>query len=1073
MNIFLARVIVGGLIVAALSGAPCHLAAGAEVAGDDATPRKHISTVAELQMFSGVEFLHGCDFRLTGVITLVDAAREFVVLQDGGEAVALHFPFGDRPLSVGQQATLTGSNASPYFMPFPAFPHRPSGREILASFEFPMSPELYRLSRVRGYLCPPVTGDYSFWIASDNSAELWLSTSADPAKVRNIASIPRYGWANPLEWTRYPSQASEPIRLQANTRYYIEALQEQTTGGEHLAVAWQGPDFGRRIIGATHLTPWNDFLDKTATATNGVLREYWTSYLAGDVAGMGGPRPFEAVVTVPAVQVQIHGRGEWPEPTPLALDQRLPAQNNFRWVQVEGVVKFQTADDQFVNLELSDGSGAVLVRAARTATELLRGRSNLLVRVTGVCEGVTEQKGSITPGVIWATGENALTIFATAGTNELSSGQTPPASAATAPIVQGFYSTRGVVTFNDRFGGKDYIFVQENSAPVFVRLEDESFRRQFRVGKLVDMGGAFDASQSLPIITPLVVTDLGIHALPAPIQLAPGAAVQELRDGQWCELEGVVQAVNPDGTLTVVGPEGHGYLWIGQTPTNSLAHFVDAKLRVRGVILLKLLDKPVLLSPARTFVEVQTAAPADAFGLPLRRIADLLGEDAPPMAHRVHVAGGVTHRTGPTFFLQDTTGGIRVHAEEPLAVNVDETVEVVAFLTQDGFGRRLTRAQVRRTPEAAPVQPRELDLSEALSVRQNGRLVRVDATLLTQKTNAGQLVLELQKQSRVFVATLATDLGPVPEFKPGSLLRVIGVCDDDTGGTTAPDEKTMRNPSLAALHLLLRSPADVVVLRGPPWWTWHRTALLVGALVLVLVVALSWVHLLRRRLERQQAAQLAFSRQILKRLEDERRRIAVNLHDSLGQILLLIKNHALLALQPAPDETGARQRLTEISTATSQAIEEVREITHGLRPYQLDRLGLTQAIRTSVQQAAVNNAISLACRVEDVDGLFDQDTEIHVYRIVQEAVTNVVKHAAASEATVVVKRRVDAVSLSIRDNGRGFEAAQLAAHPHELGYGLTGIGERARILGATLEIDSRPGGGTSLTVEIPLPDRKL
>jgi signal transduction histidine kinase len=472
-------------------------------------------------------------------------------------------------------------------------------------------------------------------------------------------------------------------------------------------------------------------------------------------------------------------------------------------------------------------------------------------------------------------------------------------------------------------------------------------------------------------------------------------------------------------------------------------------------------------------VEVQTAAPVDAFHLPLQRIANLLAEDAAATMHRVHVTGSVTYHMGSTFFLQDGSGGIRVHSDEPLAINVGDAVEVVAFPARDGFVRLLARAQVRRVARTETVQPREWDMTEALSARQNGSLVRVDATLLTQKTNDGQLVLELQKQSRVFVATLATDLGSLPEFKPGSQLRIVGVCDDDNGGTTATDEKTLRNPSLAALHLLLRTPADVIVLRGPPWWTWQRTALLVGALVLVLVVALSWVHLLRRRLERQQAAQLAFSRQVLKRLEDDRRRIAVNLHDSLGQILLLIKNHALLALQPPPDETDARQRLNEISAATSNAIEEVREITHDLRPYQLDRLGLTQAIRTSVQQAAVNNTISFACRVEDVDGSFDQDTEIHVYRIVQEAVTNVVKHAAATEATVVVKRRPDTVSLSIRDNGRGFEAAQLAARPQELGYGLTGIGERARILGATLEINSQPGGGTSLTVEIPLPGRKL
>src|SRR6185503_3152980 len=106
-----------------------------------------------------------------------------------------------------------------------------------------------------------------------------------------------------------------------------------------------------------------------------------------------------------------------------------------------------------------------------------------------------------------------------------------------------------------------------------------------------------------------------------------------------------------------------------------------------------------------------------------------------------------------------------------------------------------------------------------------------------------------------------------------------------------------------------------------------------------------------------------------------------------------------------------RQRLNDISGATSQAIEEVRQITHGLRPYQLDRLGLTQAIRASVNQAASNSSISFATRVEDIDGLFDKDAEIHLYRVVQEAVTNVVKHSSASEAAVVIKKRTETVTL--------------------------------------------------------------
>jgi signal transduction histidine kinase len=223
-------------------------------------------------------------------------------------------------------------------------------------------------------------------------------------------------------------------------------------------------------------------------------------------------------------------------------------------------------------------------------------------------------------------------------------------------------------------------------------------------------------------------------------------------------------------------------------------------------------------------------------------------------------------------------------------------------------------------------------------------------------------------------------------------------------------------------------------------------------------------------LERQQTAQLVFSRRVLERLEDERRRIAVNLHDSLGQILVAIKNHALLAIQRPPDEQGLRQRLDEISDATSQAIEEVRQITHGLRPYQLDRLGLTQAIRASISRASSNSPISFATRVEDIDGLFDKDSEIHVYRIVQEAVTNVVKHSAATETAIVIKKRMPLVSLSIRDNGRGFNATIPPAASHDLGYGLSGIAERVRILGGTLVIDSRPSEGTSLTVEVPAPN---
>jgi signal transduction histidine kinase len=215
---------------------------------------------------------------------------------------------------------------------------------------------------------------------------------------------------------------------------------------------------------------------------------------------------------------------------------------------------------------------------------------------------------------------------------------------------------------------------------------------------------------------------------------------------------------------------------------------------------------------------------------------------------------------------------------------------------------------------------------------------------------------------------------------------------------------------------------------------------------------------------------LAFSRQILQGQESERQRIAVNLHDSLGQNLLVIKNQVRLALLSASADADCHARLNKISEITSQAIEEVRQITHDLRPYQLDRLGLTQAIRAIVSQAAENSPIQIAASLDDIDGVFDKESEIHVYRIVQEALNNILKHSAATEATVVVKGQNNPVSLSIRDNGRGFDVDLVGPSTvQDIGYGLNGMKERTRILAGKLSIDSHPAQGTSIAVEIPKP----
>jgi signal transduction histidine kinase len=1034
-----------------------------------------VTNVAQFRTLSGADYLAGCDFHLTGVVTLVDTDRDWVVLQDATGAVALNFRVKDQRLQVGQLVTLKGTNCCPYFTGFPDYPYRPSGWDVRRLFEAPMNWGEYYLTRMRGYLHPPVTGEYTFWIASDNSSELWVSLDADPAKAKAIASIPRFAWVAPHEWTRFPSQRSQPILLKAGETYYIEALQEQTTGGDHLSVAWQGPGLGQSVINGRYLTPWREGRAPAEAATHGVLREYWTNYSAGDLTGLGGGRRFESALTVKEVQVSIHGPGQLPKPNRITLNQRWPAEDNYRWVEAEGLVKFTGVDGDVALLELSNGQAQAQVRALHWSPEMSKRVGNGIVRIKGVCEGVYGQEETLVAGLIWASAESSISSIEAVTTNADAVAMEQPARSMTTTNVarQGFYGTRGVVTFNDRVFGTDYIFVQEDAGVVLVTLENRPLRSHLTVGQWVDLGGALASGKHLPVMTPLVITELGRHSMPLPITQPLGFPAPANRDGRWSELEGVVHSVDANGTLSLVGKDGTADIWVGQTPVNFLTRYVDAKLRARGVLLLTLLDVPVLLVPSRNFIDVEAAAPENPFGTPRRSIADLLSEAVESSwLHRARVMGEITYRDAQSFFVQDASGGIRVRTPAQPTMTVGSTVEVLAFPALSGSVGTLTDARVRPAQAVEPVSSKSLNLSEALSSKQSGTLVHVSATLLACRTNGISQVLELQEQQHVFAATLGAGQGSLPDIAPGSRVRVTGVCDNETTAVSLTGEKPARAQMLASLNILLRSPGDVTILGGPPWWTWERTATLMGTLLLVLLVTLLWVHLLRRRLERQQAAQVAFSRQVLGRLEDERQRIAANLHDSLGQILLAIKNQALLAIQHPPDEQGLRRRLDEISGATSQAIEEVRQITHGLRPYQLDQLGLTQAIRASVTRASANSSIQFASRVEDVDGLFDKDSEIHVYRIVQEAITNAVKHSAATEVTVVIKKRQAVVSLSIRDNGRGFDATRPSSRQHDLGYGLSGIAERVRILGGTFAIDSRLGKGTSLTVEVPLPNRK-
>ena len=247
------------------------------------------------------------------------------------------------------------------------------------------------------------------------------------------------------------------------------------------------------------------------------------------------------------------------------------------------------------------------------------------------------------------------------------------------------------------------------------------------------------------------------------------------------------------------------------------------------------------------------------------------------------------------------------------------------------------------------------------------------------------------------------------------------------------------------------------------WWFISLCAALAGA-----SLGLGWRYRLNQ-LERSQAAQQAFSRQLITSEENLRKRIAAELHDSLGQRLVIIQNLALILLQSVGGRSGLkgaeREKVEEISAEVSGAVGEVQEISYNLRPYRLDRLGLTAALRSMIETASAASSVAFFAEIDDIDGVLPKEAEINFYRIVQECVNNILKHSKAAQASVRIGRTKEGLTLTVRDDGKGFEQG-LAQAASFGGFGLIGISERAQLLGGRAAIHSAPGQGTTVTIEI-------
>lgn len=269
---------------------------------------------------------------------------------------------------------------------------------------------------------------------------------------------------------------------------------------------------------------------------------------------------------------------------------------------------------------------------------------------------------------------------------------------------------------------------------------------------------------------------------------------------------------------------------------------------------------------------------------------------------------------------------------------------------------------------------------------------------------------------------------------------------------------TLVRIGLASIPLLLFAEAQNIGLDEPP------LELTEWPLMFVIAALVAWMAERRNSTSLRYAALFRrASERLLTIEESERRRIAGEMHDGVGQVLTAL-TLTLDAAAADADIGAARQKVTAARSLADIALAETRDLAHRIRPARLEERGLVAAVR----DLAAQSGFPVAIEADEAAGdrrLLGDTTTVEVYRIVQEALANVMRHSGARRARVSISCRDERLTVVIADEGIGFDVAHLP----ELGIGLAGMTERTRLIGGNLSIDSAPGAGTRVTVSVPTP----
>jgi len=260
--------------------------------------------------------------------------------------------------------------------------------------------------------------------------------------------------------------------------------------------------------------------------------------------------------------------------------------------------------------------------------------------------------------------------------------------------------------------------------------------------------------------------------------------------------------------------------------------------------------------------------------------------------------------------------------------------------------------------------------------------------------------------------------------------------------------------------------ASIKINISPPYWKtwWFKSLSLLG---LVSTIGYSYKQRLEK-LEKESKAQEEFSRKLIEVQELEKKRIASELHDTIAQEITISKNKALIALKHKDDKKRLEDALAEISDMATSTITNLRNIAYDLRPHQLDKLGFTRTLKATINEISKSTNINFEIVIDDVDDILSKETEINLFRVIQESISNIMNHSKATEAIINVSKLEKHLLIIIIDNGKGFDVHNIKSGNIKHGFGFSSIAERIKFMKGEMKIDSEIDKGTTLRFKVPI-----